>query len=111
MNTEELNSPPIVSTPTDQHAQNMWVLGVMKGRLDSIDERIGSLVDESRIRNGRIEKIEGRVSDVEKWQSASDGEEKGISATWAVIVALAGLVMGGLSVWVAIIALHIHIGN
>ena len=97
----ELDAPPIVSAPTDQHAQNMWVLGVMKGRLDSIDDKISALVDESKIRNGRIEKMEGRITIVENQQSVSKGKSEAFKVSWSTSTIVITMI-------ISIVSLVIH---
>ena len=93
--TPELDAPPIVSIATDQHAQNMWVLGVMKGRLDSIDDKIESLVEESKIRSGRMEKAEQRLTVIENRQAESKGKSEAFRLSWSIVSIIITIILSG----------------
>lgn len=96
-NPEQFSAPPIVSAPTDQHAQNMWVLGVMKGRLDSVDEKLAALVDEGRIRNGRMGKAEDRLTAIERIQSEDRGQREAFHISWSTTSVIITLILGAVT--------------
>ena len=73
----------------------MFAMGKMLGRLDAIDQK-------QAYANGRTGKLEARMDNVEKWQNTTDGQDKGVSKTWALIYAIAGLLVGALGVYFAI---------
>lgn len=93
METDSLTppAPPIVSVPTDQHAQNMWVLGRMHGHLESLDRRMGEIVEQNRVRNGRIEKSEEEIQRIDRQIATSEGTRAGIRLSWSVVTFLVGV--------------------
>lgn len=92
MNPEDIQAPPLVSTPTDQHAQLMWVLGKMQGQMEA-------LAQAKQIQNGRVDKLEGRMSSAEKWQSTNDGA----SITWGKIATFLTILIAAIALIVKLI--------
>jgi hypothetical protein len=76
---ETIALPPLVSAPTDQHAQLMWVLGKMQGNLED-------LKNAKIIQNGRVDKLELRMSAAEKWQYRDDGKDQGVSKLTLIVL-------------------------
>ena len=93
--SEDLKLPTQPGSPTSEHGQMMFAMGKMLGRLDAIDQK-------QAYANGRTGKLAARMDTVEKWQNTTDGQDKGISKTWAILYAIAGLVVGALGVYFTI---------
>ncbi len=93
-----MSLPPIVGQPTDQHAQLLFAMGEMKGELKGMRIEMEGLKENKILQNGRVEKLERRATDVEKWQATSDG----VSATWAVLYALASAIVAIVGTYYAI---------
>lgn len=91
----ELNLPPLGGPSTPEHGQILFALG-------QITAELKGLRDAKVIQNGRIEKLESRMTKGELWQSAQDGESKGISMTWYVISIVAGVLVGALGIYFTI---------
>lgn len=69
------DTPPIAGTPTDQHAQLMYVLGRMAGD-------IAALKDAKILQNGKVFKTEADVVAIKEWMASQKGEESAISNVW-----------------------------
>jgi len=92
---EEIKMPVQTGSPTEQHGQIMFVLGQIIATQRGIMAR-------QDITNGKVVKNTGDIEAIQKWQATSDGEETGVSRTWAIIFTVASLVVGVLATYVAL---------
>jgi hypothetical protein len=83
---EEAKLPTQPGSPTSEHGQIMFAMGKMFGRLDAIDAK-------QAYANGRVGKLEDRLSTVEDWKNTTVGKDIGISKLTLVIANLITLIV------------------
>jgi hypothetical protein len=95
---DEIKIPMEPTDPIHQHGQIMFALGQIIATQKGIMAR-------QDITNGKVLKNTNDIDTIRNWQSNADGQERGISRTWATLFAVGGLIVGAAAVYVAV---HFH---
>lgn len=91
--TEIQKLPPIVGQPTDQHAQLLFAMGEMKGELKGVRIEMEGLKDAKLVQNGKVDKMDMRVMNIEKTLAENKGQREAFRLSWSTTFIIATIVL------------------
>lgn len=103
-----MDLPPIAAAnvgtqvPSDQHGQLLYAIGMLNGTIEGMKNELTGVKDElSGYKDAKITQ-NGRIGKLEVKQAEQEGQQKGISISWAVIIAISSVALGALGLYFTI---------